>query len=114
MGAVIFTKDNRIVSTGYNGSLTGEKHCIEIGCMMEDNHCVRVVHAEMNAILLAAREGISIKGMSLFTTASPCWPCFKGLAMAGIKTVHYSRFYKDPRIFEHAAMQGIEMIGPKE
>ena len=54
--------------------------------MMEDGHCVTTVHAEANAILQAAKNGVGVDGAELYTTASPCWNCFKLIANAGIRT----------------------------
>ena len=61
VGAVI-VRDKTILSTGYNGSIRGMPHCSEVGHMMEDNHCVATIHAESNAILQAAKNGVSIDG----------------------------------------------------
>jgi dCMP deaminase len=67
VGAVI-VKDNRILSTGYNGSPPGESHCIEVGCLMINNHCERTIHAETNAVVQAAKFGVNIDGSTLY-----CW-----------------------------------------
>ena len=83
VGAVI-VRDKRILSTGYNGSLRGLPHCDEVGCLMEDGHCTATVHAEANAILQAAINGVRIEGGEIYTTASPCWNCFKLIANAGL------------------------------
>ena len=56
VGAVI-VKDRRVLATGYNGSMSGQPHCTQVGCDIEDEHCVRTVHAELNAIGQAARHG---------------------------------------------------------
>ncbi len=101
IGAVI-VKEKRILATGYNGSIAGLPHCDSVGHMMEDGHCVRTVHAELNAITQAARHGIAINEGTVYTTASPCWNCFKSLANAGIKEIVYGEFYRDDRIFEAA------------
>lgn len=101
VGAVV-VKDKRILATGYNGSIAGLPHCGEVGHMMEDGHCVRTVHAELNAITQAARHGIVIDGATVYTTASPCWPCFKNLANAGVSEIVFGEFYRDERIFEAA------------
>ena len=55
-------KTNHILATGYNGAPPGEKHCISHGCIMQDNHCQRAIHAECNAIAHAARNGVRIDG----------------------------------------------------
>ena len=61
VGAVI-VRDRTVLSTGYNGSVRGLPHCEDVGCVMEDGHCVTTVHAEANAILQAAKNGVSIEG----------------------------------------------------
>ncbi len=108
VGSVI-VRDRTILSTGYNGSIRGLAHCCEAGHMMEDGHCVRTIHAEMNAIIQAARNGVRIEGGTIYTTASPCWPCFKAIANAGIVCVVYQEFYRDSRVFEIARKLEIEM-----
>lgn len=109
VGAVIVL-DKSILSTGYNGSLRGLPHCDEIGHEMENGHCVRTIHAESNAIIQAARNGVRIDGSEIFVTASPCYNCFKMIANAGIKKIFYGEFYRDERIKEHARELGIELI----
>jgi len=69
---------------------------------MEDNHCVATIHAESNAIIQAARNGVRLEGADIYVTASPCWNCFKMLANAGIKNIYYGEFYRDDRIFKAA------------
>lgn len=109
VGAVI-VRDRAVLSTGYNGSLRGLPHCEDVGCVMEDGHCVTTVHAEANAILQAAKNGIPIDNAELYTTASPCWPCFKMIANAGIRKIYYGEFYRDERSREVAAQIGIELV----
>lgn len=106
VGAVI-VRDRVVVATGYNGSVRGLAHCDDVGHMMEDSHCVRTVHAEANAIAQAARHGTRVEGGSMYVTASPCWPCFRLLANAGIMVVYFGEFYRDERIFEAANNLGI-------
>lgn len=109
VGAVI-VRDKTILSTGYNGSIRGLDHCDEVGCVMEDGHCVATVHAEANAILQAAKNGVSIEGSEIYTTASPCWGCFKLIANAGIRTIYYGEFYRDERSREVARRLGIQLV----
>ena len=109
VGALI-VRDKTILSTGYNGSIRGMPHCDDVGHMMEDGHCVATIHAETNAILQAAKNGVMINGAEVYITASPCWPCFKMLANAGIKKIYYGEFYRDERIFDIAKRLGIELI----
>ncbi len=101
VGAVI-VRDRSILSTGYNGSIRGLPHCDEVGHLMEDGHCVRTVHAEANAIVQAARNGVRIDGADIYVTASPCWSCFRLIANAGIRRIGFGEFYRDERIFHFA------------
>jgi dCMP deaminase len=109
VGAVI-VRDKSILATGYNGSIRGLPHCDEEGHLMEEGHCVRTVHAEANAIVQAARNGVRIDGSSIYVTASPCWGCFRLIANAGIARIAFGEFYRDPRIFEVAVKLGIELV----
>lgn len=109
VGAVV-VRDRSILATGYNGSIRGLPHCDDDGHMMEDGHCVRTIHAEANAILQAAKNGVRIDGATIYVTASPCWNCFKMIANAGITKIVYGEFYRDDRIFGMAQKLGIELI----
>ena len=109
VGALL-VRDRIILSTGYNGSIRGLPHCDEAGHMLENGHCVATIHAEANAILQAARNGVRIEGADIYTTASPCWPCFKLIANAGIGRIVYGEFYRDERIFEVARQVGIALV----
>jgi dCMP deaminase len=101
VGAVI-VRDKTILSTGYNGSVRGLPHCDDVGHMMEDGHCVATIHAEANAIIQAAKNGVRVDGADIYITASPCWNCFKIVTNAGIKNIYYGEFYRDDRIFDAA------------
>jgi len=109
VGSVI-VRDKTILSTGYNGSIRGMPHCDETGHMMENDHCVATIHAESNAVLQAAKNGVMIDRAEVYITASPCWPCFKMLANAGIKKIYYGEFYRDETIFSVAKKLDIELI----
>jgi dCMP deaminase len=108
IGAVI-VRDKTILSTGYNGSLRGSPHCDEVGHDMENDHCVRTVHAEANAIAQAAKNGVRIDGAEIYVTASPCLTCFKLVANAGISAVHYKEFYRDTRITVYAKQADVKL-----
>jgi dCMP deaminase len=98
VGAVI-VRDHHLLATGYNGSIGGHAHCTDVGCMMENDHCVRTVHAECNALAQAARHGTAVLGATLYTTAAPCWNCYKLARNAGIDRVVYDEPYNlDPRV----------------
>ena len=92
VGAVL-VRDKRIIAGGYNGAVSGDDHCIDEGCYLRDGHCVRTIHAEMNAILQCARFGMSTDGASLYVTDFPCLQCTKSLLQAGIKDINYIRNY---------------------
>jgi dCMP deaminase len=106
----VVVRDKAVLTTGYNGSIRGLEHCFEVGCLMDNDHCVRTVHAEANAILQAARHGMRIEGADIYVTASPCWDCFKLIANAGIGRVLYGEFYRDERIQMFAQQAGIELV----
>jgi len=109
VGAVL-VRNRTILSTGYNGSIRGMPHCSDVGHMMEEGHCVATIHAEANAIIQAARNGVMIEGATNYVTASPCWSCFKQLANAGVTRICYGEFYRDERIFEIAKKIHIELV----
>ncbi len=86
-------KDRRIIAGGYNGAVSGDEHCIDSDCYLRDGHCVRTIHAEMNAVLQCAKFGISTDGASIYVTDFPCLQCTKMLLQAGIKHIYYLRNY---------------------
>ncbi len=113
VGAVI-VRDKTILSTGYNGSIRGLDHCDDVGHMIENDHCIATVHAEANAIIQAAKNGVGIDNAEIYTTASPCWSCFKLIANSGIKKVYYGEFYRDQRSLEVAKTLHMELISLEE
>ncbi|MFB5194640.1 ComE operon protein 2 [Bacillus sp. AFS073361] len=94
VGATI-VRDKRIIAGGYNGSIAGGDHCIDKGCFVIDNHCVRTVHAEMNALLQCAKFGVPTADAEIYVTHFPCLQCCKAIIQAGIKTVYYAEDYKN-------------------
>ena len=104
---VVIVKNNIILATGYNGSIRGQPHCSDVGHLMVNNHCVRTVHAETNAIAQAARHGAAVEGATLYSNTVPCWECFRVVANTGIASIIYASEYGlDPRVKETAdAMQ---------
>lgn len=114
VGAVI-VRDREILASGYNGSIRGQPHCDDKGHLMEDGHCRRTVHAEASAILQAAKHGHAVDGATLYTTASPCWDCFKLIVNAGIMCVVFGEAYRaeDPgpqRVIQVAREAGVELV----
>jgi len=112
VGAVI-VRDKMILTTGYNGSIRGLGHCDDEGHLMEDGHCVRTVHAEANAIVQAACNGVRLDGGDIYVTASPCFGCFKLIANAGLKRIVFGEFYRDKRIYELSEQLGIQLYHQK-
>ncbi|HEV8244654.1 MAG TPA: cytidine/deoxycytidylate deaminase family protein [Polyangiaceae bacterium] len=108
VGAVI-VRDKMILATGYNGSIRGLGHCDDEGHMMEDGHCVRTVHAEANALVQAARNGMRVDAGDIYVTASPCFNCYKLIANSGLKRIVFGEFYRDERIFELSEKLGIKL-----
>ena len=84
---------------------------------MRDGHCVRTIHAEENALLQCAMDGISSVGATIYTTASPCWDCSKRAIRAGIKMVVYGESYgsryglsEDAKSLLHSADIGVQHL----
>lgn len=98
VGAVI-VKDGRILSTGYNGTPAGYINCCEHwdNEYTSDHHDwskTYEIHAEMNALIWAARKGISIENATIYVTLEPCSECSKNLIAAGIKRIVFLREYE--------------------
>jgi dCMP deaminase len=102
VGAVI-VRDRSILATGYNGSPAGLPHCTEVGCLIYESrtpdgeielNCYRTIHAEINAISQAARNGSAIRDADIYVTHSPCIHCLKVLINTGVRTVYYAEPYK--------------------
>ena len=111
VGCILVNKDNRIVSTGYNGSVAGNPHCDDVGHTMRNDHCIATIHAEMNAVLYCAKEGISLKGTICYVTHFPCLNCTKALIQAGISKIYYKEGYRiDPYAIELLNRNSIEYI----
>ena len=91
-------------------STCGRKHVGAVGCEMVEGHCIRTTHAEANAIVQAAKNGVKVDGSEIYVTASPCYNCFKLIANAGIKIIYYDELYRDERIIERAKEVGIKLI----
>ena len=109
VGAII-VRDKTVLSTGYNGSIRGAPHCTEVGCLMDNSHCIRTVHAEANALVQAACHGIRLERAQIFVTASPCFNCFKLIVNSGIRTVYFGEFYRDEQVLHFTDELGIEMV----
>ena len=119
VGAVI-TKGGRIISSGYAGAPPGMPHCIDdgVGCLLDANgKCIRTIHAEQNAIAVAAKNGISLEGGVLFCTVQPCYSCAKLIIAGGIKKVIYTDepMYLSLHVYPRSTLQrcGIYLMATK-
>ena len=117
IGAVI-VKNKRIVTTGYNGAPAGIKTCVERGeCLRKKlgiasgtkHEICYAIHAEQNAIIQAAKLGVSIDGATLYCTHQPCSVCARMIINAGIKRVVYQEGYPDDFTLELFAEAGIQL-----
>src|SRR5690242_18435834 len=102
VGAVIVREKN-ILATGYNGSPAGLPHCLDVGCLIyrsqtpdgdAEENCFRTIHAGINAIAQAAKNGHAIRGAAIYITHTPCIHCFKVLINTGINRICYEKEYK--------------------
>ena len=102
VGAVI-VRDKSILATGYNGAPAGMPHCTEVGCLIYESktpngdteeNCFRTIHAEINAIAQAAKNGSTIKEAAIYITHTPCIHCLKVLVNTGIRNIYYEIPYK--------------------
>jgi len=118
VGALIVRNKN-IISTGYNGAPSGLPHCNNVGCLIytsknpdgeEEQNCLRTIHAEMNAIALAAKNGVRIEDSDIYITASPCYHCLKILINVGIKNIYYDQPYKIEKIQELLTLANVNLI----
>jgi len=93
VGAVL-VKDDRILSTGFNGAPKHLTHCTQESCVVVHAHCIRCVHAETNALLFADR----VQGTIFYITHAPCLFCCQHLINAGVSMVYFDQNYNDDRI----------------
>lgn len=116
VGAVIVL-DRRILTTGYNGAPRGLSHCPPEGplhdwpkgCML-NGHCIRAVHAEQNAIVQAALNGVSTRNATLYVTCQPCNHCAKIIVNAGIIRVVFDGAYPDEFAMDVFCEAGVEVV----
>lgn len=124
VGAVIVL-DKRILSTGYNGAPRNLQHCLDIGCIRQQQNIAsgtrhelcRAVHAEQNAIIQSALHGVSIANATLYCTHQPCILCAKMIINSNIKRVVFSNNYPDSeaiRFFDTAGVKIVNLITPAD
>ena len=87
----ILVNENRIISQGYNGFLSGHPH----KSIIIDNHEIATIHAEQNAIIDCAKRSVSCNNSDAYITHFPCINCLKFLIQAGIKNIFYIYDYNN-------------------
>jgi len=106
VGAVI-VKNKKQVGQGFNGSIHGHDHCLDVGCLINDEgRCIRTLHAEENAVLQTERH--LLEGATVYVTHAPCEKCSKTLAQVGIKRIVFRNAYAN-KWNEHF-LKGIELV----
>jgi len=117
VGAVL-VRNERIIATGYNGAPRGLKHCLDIGCLREEQgipsghryELCRGVHAEQNALINAAYYGVSTQDTVLYCTNQPCIICARMIINAGINKVVHRGNFNDSLALEFLDEAGIELV----
>lgn len=117
VGAII-VRENQILSTGYNGAPKRVPHCVDVGCLRaklnvppgERHELCRGIHAEQNAIIQAAVNGVSVKGGTMYCTHQPCSICAKIIVNAEIKNVYFADPYPDKLAESMFADAGVNVI----
>jgi len=118
VGAV-FVRGKNILATGYNGAPAGLPHCLDVGCLVYESrtpsgeieeNCFRCIHAEINAIAQAAKNGASIRDADIYITHTPCIHCFKVLINTGIRRVLYEKLYKLATLSELRQYSSVELL----
>lgn len=117
VGAVI-VRERSILATGYNGAPSGLPHCTDVGCLIYESrtptgdieeNCFRTIHAEINAIAQAAKNGTSIRDASIYVTHAPCIHCLKVLVNTGIRAIYYEIPYKIHTLEEILRLAHVQM-----
>jgi len=117
VGAII-VRENQILSTGYNGAPKRVPHCEDVGCLRakmnvpagERHELCRGIHAEQNAIIQAAVNGMPVKGGTMYCTHQPCSICAKMIVNAEIKSVYFATPYPDKLAESMFADAGVNVI----
>lgn len=115
-GALLADSKGFVVSLGYNGSPTKMKHCqwdpvekrSKIFCTK--HHQCMCIHAEMNALINAARHSSIKDDLVLYSTSSPCCECMKAIIQAGVKRIVYAELYEDEFALDLAKEANIQMV----
>jgi dCMP deaminase len=111
VGAVVVDTQNSILTTGYNGAPRGVPDCLEVGCALVDNRCLRAVHAEVNSVVQGARVGVSLLGGTMYTRYFPCARCALVIVQAGIRGVFYREVHSTASAAPALAAEILEQGG---
>lgn len=108
---LLVDKNKRLIGAGYNGSLPGDPHCDEVGHLMVEGHCIRTLHAEVNAIMHSVGD---LEGATAYVLGTPCIDCVKKLLAKKVKRILFTREYDNQArggqyIFELAKNQDAEI-----
>jgi dCMP deaminase len=110
---IIDPESNFVLATGYNGAPRGTEHCGE-ACRTrkvgEDRDKCKAVHAELNAIVSAARSGQRLDGSHAFQTISPCLTCSRIIIQAGIREVHAMELYPNAEAIDLLYAGGVSLF----
>jgi dCMP deaminase len=115
----VIVRDKNILATGYNGAPAGLPHCTDVGCLIyksvtpsgeTEENCFRTIHAEINAITQAAKNGAAIRGAHVYITHSPCIHCFKVLINTGVDRVIFEKEYKLHTLAELKPYTSVELV----
>lgn len=112
----IFSRDGRIIATGYNGAPRGLDHCDhESGGDLDDSGgCYIAEHAERNAIGFAARHGLALDRSEVHLTHAPCLQCSRSIINAGVVRLTFLHPYRITQGVELLGKAGIEVIALDE
>ena len=111
VACLLVDKNNRLIGAGYNGSLPGHPHCDEVGHLMVNGHCLRTLHAEVNAIMHSTGD---LEGATAYVLGTPCIDCVKKILAKKVKRIFFVRDYDNKSkggdyIFELAKTSGVEI-----
>lgn len=113
VGAVL-VREHRVIATGYNGSISGDPHCEDVGCLMENGHCIRCIHAELSVLLQCATSSQTSARATLYSTDLPCLHCAKALIQGGVVRVVYLKDYPDENSVALLHAAGVAMVRARE
>lgn len=109
--ACLVDEHNRVIASGYNGSVRGLPHCddVDVGCLIVDHHCKRTIHAELNCIINAARTRSGTVGTKMYCLHTPCMDCAKYIVQAGIVEVHCYTYYDNLALVDFLQQAGVQI-----